>query len=127
MPKSEFSGSAKGGLKGGGVTRGKGSREGTWPEGERGGRMRENASRNPKGYQKRMDGFKMASFLNYKRKTRHFGTRLFRYPFGCLFSSAQRGIITDGFQNGKFLSLENDRFGTRLFWCPFGFLQSFKL
>ena len=34
-------------------------------------------------------------------KTRHFGTRLLWYPFGCLFSGSKRGIKTDGYQNGK--------------------------
>ena len=38
-------------------------------------------------------------------KARHFGTRLFLYPFGCLFNSTQRGIKTDGFQNDKFSEL----------------------
>ena len=43
--------------------------------------------------------FKMASSLNLKNW--HFGARCFWYPVGCLFSSNQRGIKTDGFQNGK--------------------------
>ena len=41
----------------------------------------------------------MASFLILK--TRHFGTRLFWYPLGRPFSSTQRGVKTDGFQNGR--------------------------
>ena len=49
----------------------------------------------------KMDGFQMASFLNFNLKLGIFGTRLFWYPFGCLSSSARRSIKTDGFQNGK--------------------------
>ena len=51
-------------------------------------------SAKPKGVSKRMV-FKMASALIFS-KTRHIGTRLFWYPFGCLFSSTQRGIKTEG-------------------------------
>ena len=38
-------------------------------------------------------------------KARHFGTSLLWYLFGCLFSSTQRDIRTDEFQNGKFPEL----------------------
>ena len=44
--------------------------------------------------------FKVASSLNFK--TRHFGTRLFWYLFGCLFNSTQSDIQTDGFQMASF-------------------------
>ena len=42
--------------------------------------------------------FKMAIFV----KLRHFVTPPLCYLFGCLFSSTQKGINTDGFQNGEF-------------------------
>ena len=36
----------------------------------------------------------------------------------------KKGIKTDGFQNGKFVSFKTRHSGTRLFWCPFGSLFS---
>ena len=58
--------------------------------------------------------FKMARFLIFL-KTRHLGTRLFWYPFGCLLGNTYRGIKTDGYQNGQFfLSFEK-----LTFWFPF--------
>ena len=69
------------------------------------------SSAKPKGVSKRMF-FKMASSLNLlkKKKTRHFGTCLFWYPFECLFNSIQRGVKRMGFKiNFEILAL----------WCLF--------
>ena len=57
-------------------------------------------------------------------KTRHFGTHLFWYPFGCLFCSTWGGIKTNGVSKWQVSWVSKTWcFGTRLFWYPFGCLQ----
>ena len=75
-------------------------------------------SAKPKGISKRMV-FNMASSLNLKQ----LGILVPVYFGTCLGVSAQRGIKTEGFQNGKFLSFDNWDVGARLFWYPFVFPQ----
>ena len=60
----------------------------------------------------------MASFFDFRKLGRHFGTRLFWYPFGCLFRSTQRGIKTNGHQNGKSFEFENLTFWYPFVWVP---------
>ena len=69
-------------------------------------------SAKPKGVSKRM--VSNGKYLIFR--TAHFGARLFWYLSGCLFSSTQRGIKRDRFQNVKFSEFFCSETGRVRFW-----------